>query len=156
VRCSAPELMPHSGDDETSRRGRYRVRTRSSGKDGAVPNSVRRWDGRGDGARTVAGGDRGEAVRGEDDEAADRWGPRARGSGRERGRRGLTSGAGVSACAGASAEWAGRWAEGEGIAGVGGGSGRGRGLDSAQLGGRGFLFFFLFSNFYIHFYILFF
>jgi hypothetical protein len=35
------------------------------------------------------------------------------------------------------------------------GGGRGRGLDSAQLGGRGFLFFFLFSNFYIHFYILF-
>jgi hypothetical protein len=29
------------------------------------------------------------------------------------------------------------------------------GLDLAQLGGRGFLFFFLFSNFHIHFYILF-
>jgi hypothetical protein len=42
--------MPHSGDDETSRRGRYRARTRSSGEDGAVPNSpVRRGDGRGDG-----------------------------------------------------------------------------------------------------------
>jgi hypothetical protein len=41
--------MPHSGDDETSRRGRYRARTRSSGEDGAVSNSpVRRGDGRGD------------------------------------------------------------------------------------------------------------
>jgi hypothetical protein len=45
--------------------------------------------------------------------------------------RGLTSGDGVSVCAGASVEWAGRWAEGEGVADVGGGSGRGRGLDSA-------------------------
>jgi hypothetical protein len=69
---------------------------------------------------------------------------------------GLTSGDSASVCAGASAEWADRWAEGEGVAGVGGVSGRGCGLDSAQLGGRGFLFFFLFSNFYIHFYILFF
>jgi hypothetical protein len=42
--------MPHSGDDETSRRGWCRARTRSSGEDGAVPNSpVRRGDGRGDG-----------------------------------------------------------------------------------------------------------
>jgi hypothetical protein len=97
--------MPHSGDDETSRWGRYRVRTRSSGEDRAVLNfSVWRGDGRGDGARTVAGGDRGEAVRGEFDGAADRWGPRARGSGRERGQQGLTSGAGVSACTSASAE----------------------------------------------------
>jgi hypothetical protein len=68
---------------------------------------------------------------------------------------GLTSGDSASVCAGASAEWAGRWAEGEGVAGVGGGSGRG--LDSAQLGGeRGFSFYFYFSNFYIHFYIVFF
>jgi hypothetical protein len=50
VRCIAPALMSHSGDDETSRRGRYWARTRSSGEDGAVPNSpVRRGDGRGDG-----------------------------------------------------------------------------------------------------------
>jgi hypothetical protein len=50
VRCTAPALMSHSGDDETSRRGRYRARTRSSGEDGAVPNfPVRRGDGRGDG-----------------------------------------------------------------------------------------------------------
>jgi hypothetical protein len=91
VRCTAPELMPHSGDDETARRGRYRARMRSSGEDRAVPNfSVRRGDGRGDGARrrTVAGGDRGEAVRGEDDGAADRWGRLVRGSGHERGRGG--------------------------------------------------------------------
>jgi hypothetical protein len=41
--------MPHSGDDETLWRGRYRARTQSSGEDGAVPNSpVRRGDGRGD------------------------------------------------------------------------------------------------------------
>jgi hypothetical protein len=53
--------MLHSGEDETARRGRYRVRTRSSGEDGAVPNfSVQRGAGRGDGARTVAGGDCGE------------------------------------------------------------------------------------------------
>jgi hypothetical protein len=57
--------------------GRYRARTRSSGEDGAVPNfPVRRGDGRGDGARegTMVGGDRDEAVCGEDDGAADRWG----------------------------------------------------------------------------------
>jgi hypothetical protein len=63
----------------------------------------------------------------------------------------------VSVCAGASTEWAGRWADGEGVAGVGGGSDHGRGLDSAQLGREGFFSFsFYFSNFYIHFYILFF
>jgi hypothetical protein len=77
--------MSHSGDDETARRGRYRARTRSSGEDGAVPNfSVRRGDGRGDGV--MAGGDRDEAVRGEDDGAANRWGQLASGSGRKRGR----------------------------------------------------------------------
>jgi hypothetical protein len=74
--------MPHSGDDETARRGRYRARMRSSGEDGALPNfSVRR----GDGARTVAGGDRGEVVRGEDEKVTDGWGPSASGSGREQG-----------------------------------------------------------------------
>jgi hypothetical protein len=60
----------------------------------------------------------------------------------------LTSGDGASVCAGASAEWAGRWAKGEGVTGAGGGSGRGHGLDSAQLGGeRGFFLFFLFFQF---------
>jgi hypothetical protein len=43
-----------------------------------------------------------------------------------------------------------------GVAGARGGGKRPRhGLDSVQLGGRGFLFFFLFSNFYIPFYTLF-
>jgi hypothetical protein len=59
------------------------------GEDGVVPTfPVRRGDGRGDGARerTVAGGDRDEAVRGEDDRAADRSGQPASGSGHERGR----------------------------------------------------------------------
>ena len=55
------------------------------------------------------------------------------------------SGDDVSACAGTSVEWAGRWAEEEGVAGVGGGSRHGRGLDSAQLGGKeGFSFSFYF------------
>jgi hypothetical protein len=61
------------------------------GEDGAVPNfPVRRGDGQGDGARkrTVAGGDRGEAVRGEDDGVTDWRGQSASGSGRERGRGG--------------------------------------------------------------------
>jgi hypothetical protein len=81
--------MPHSGDDETARRGRYGARTRSSGEDGALPNfSVRRGDGRGDGARTVAGGDHGKVVRGEDEKVTDGWGPSASGSGREQGRGG--------------------------------------------------------------------
>jgi hypothetical protein len=55
--------MPHSGDDETSRRGRYWARTRSSGEDGAVPNSpVWRGDGRGDGdGGDDDGGDGGES-----------------------------------------------------------------------------------------------
>jgi hypothetical protein len=86
MRCTAPELMPHNGDDETARRGRYRARTRSIGEDGAVPNfPVRRGDGRGDEARegTVVGGDRGE-----DEEVTDGWGQSASGSDRERGRGG--------------------------------------------------------------------
>jgi hypothetical protein len=81
--------MPHSGDDETARRGGAVQGHGHSGKDGAVPNfPVRQGDGRGDGARkrTVAGGDRGEAVRGEDDGVADWWGQSASGSGREQGR----------------------------------------------------------------------
>jgi hypothetical protein len=73
--------MPHNSDDETARRVRYRAMTRSSGEDGAVPNfSMRRGDG------VMAGGDRDEAVHGEDDGAADRWGQPASGSGRKRGR----------------------------------------------------------------------
>jgi hypothetical protein len=83
--------MPHSDDDETARWGRYRARTRSSGEDGAVPNfPVRQGDGRGDGARegTMVGGDRGEVVRGEDEEVTNGWGQSASGSDRERGRGG--------------------------------------------------------------------
>jgi hypothetical protein len=50
VRCTALSLMPHSGDDETSRRGAvpgdYTVKRQGR----AVPNfPVRRGDGRGDG-----------------------------------------------------------------------------------------------------------
>jgi hypothetical protein len=59
--------MPHSGDDETSRRGRYRARTRSSGENGAVPNfSVRQGDGQVEAAMegTVVGGDRDEPYAG--------------------------------------------------------------------------------------------
>jgi hypothetical protein len=105
-----------------------------SGEDGAVPNfPVRQGDGRGDGARkrTMAGGDRDEAVRGEDDGVADWWGQPARGSGRERGRGGGDCRVGTTCqwCAGAStsAEWAGggprgresQAREGEAAAGVG-------------------------------------
>jgi hypothetical protein len=52
-------------------------------EDGAVPNfPVRQGDGRGDGARkrTVVGGDRGEAVRDEDNGVTDWWGQSASGS----------------------------------------------------------------------------
>jgi hypothetical protein len=67
--------------------------------------------------------------------------------------RGLTSGDGMSGVRGHEFGVGRRWAEGgRKIASARGGSGRGRGLDLAQLGGReGFLFFFLFSKFYIHF-----
>jgi hypothetical protein len=81
----------HNGDDETARRGGAVQGRDHIGEDGAVPNfPVRRGDGRGDGARkrTVAGGDRGEAIRGEDDGVADWWGQSASGSDRERGRGG--------------------------------------------------------------------
>jgi hypothetical protein len=83
--------MPHSGDDETAQRGGVVQGRGHSGEYGAVPNfPVRRGDGRGDGARkrTVAGGDRGKAVRGEDDGVADWWGQPASGSGHERWRGG--------------------------------------------------------------------
>jgi hypothetical protein len=142
--------MPHSGDNETSRRGRYRARTRSSGKDGAVPNSlVRRGDGDGgDGSASYAGrttkrltGGAGLPARGSAREGvAGRWGRlvsererggsaerlRARGSGPAIGRKGKR----------------GREEEGR----------RPRhGPDSAQQG-KSFLFFFLFSNSHFHFF----
>jgi hypothetical protein len=51
VRCTTPALMPHSGADETPRRGGTGQGRWSSGEDGAVPNSScaargRRWRGR--------------------------------------------------------------------------------------------------------------
>jgi hypothetical protein len=145
--------MPHSGDDETSRRGWYRARTRSSGEDGAVPNSpVRRGDGRGDGD----GGDGGESYA-------------------RRTMKRLTGGVGLPARGSAREGAAGRWgrlvSEREG--GEWGGCARGgagqqlgrkggvraRGgeeaaavwAESSPARGEGFLFFFLFSNSYFPF-----
>jgi hypothetical protein len=99
--------MPHNGDDETTRWGGAVQGCGHSGEDEVVPNFFVR---RGDGARerTVVGGDRGEAVRGEgmgrltggDGVSAVRARARARG-------RRLTSGDGVSVGAVARAEWAG-------------------------------------------------
>jgi hypothetical protein len=55
VRCTAPTLMPHSDDDETSRRGggwrgRYwQGRGQAAGRGGAeLPCAVRGWRGDGD------------------------------------------------------------------------------------------------------------
>jgi hypothetical protein len=161
MRCTAPALMPHSGDDETSRRGRYRARTRSSGEDGVVPNSpVRQGDGRGDSdGGDDDGGDSGESyarrttkrltggagrlARGSEREgAAGRWGRLVRE------RKGGEWGG--CACAGAGWQWAVR-----GGAGARGGRWPRHGLKSAQQGGKCFLFFFLFSNSYFPFLYLF-
>jgi hypothetical protein len=63
VRCTAPEFNAAQRRRRDRTAGRYRARTLSSGEDGAVPNfSVRRGDGRGDGAMegTMVGGDRDE------------------------------------------------------------------------------------------------
>jgi hypothetical protein len=143
--------MPHSGDDETARWGSVVQGRDHSGEDGAVPNFlVRRGDGRGDGARkrTVVGGDRGEAVRGEDNRVADWWGS-------------LPAGAVVSEGKGeATDEWGRRVSVARArarsglVVGRGGGSRereRGkrprRGLETAQLGGeKGFSFSFYFPN----------
>jgi hypothetical protein len=153
--------MPHSGDDEIARRGGTGQGRGHNGEDGAVPNfPVRRGDGRGDEARerTVVGGDRDEAVRDEDDGVADWWGQPASGSGREwgEGLRRLTSGDGVSVGAVACVEWA----IGGRRGGVASAEGRKRPRAWAGIGpttGRErFLLFFLFSNFYFYFYILFF
>jgi hypothetical protein len=153
--------MPHSGDDEIARRGGTGQGRGHNGEDGAVPNfPVRRGDGRGDEARerTVVGGDRDEAVRDEDDGVADWWGQPASGSGREWGERlrRLTSGDGVSVGAVACVEWA----IGGRRGGVASAEGRKRPRAWAGIGpARGrerFLLFFLFSNFYFYFYILFF
>jgi ATP-dependent RNA helicase DeaD len=150
--------MPHSGDDETSRRGRYRARTRSSGEDGAVPNSpVRRGDGRGDGdGGDDDGGDGGASyarkttkrltggaglpARGSAREGvAGRWGRLV--SEREGGERGAAARAGEQAGNGPKGGSA-------GARGRGGGRGMGRIQPSR---GESFLFFFLFSNSHFHF-----
>jgi hypothetical protein len=60
------------------------------------------------------------------------------------------SGEGASAVCGRELGVGRRWAEGEGVASARGGSGRGCGLETAQLGGKGILFFFLFSKFYFY------
>jgi hypothetical protein len=144
VRCIAPALMPHSGDNETSRRGavpgEYTVKRRGW----AVPNfPVRRGDGDGgdDGesytrrtTKRLTGG-AGLPVGGSARErAAGRWGRLV--SERERGSRA------------AARTRAGRqWAKREEKRGREGGGRRLRhGLVPAQLGGRGFsllLFYFL-------------
>jgi hypothetical protein len=86
VRCTVPALMPHSGADDTPRRGGAGQGRWSSGEDGAVPNSsVRRGDGRGDGD----GGDGGASY--------------ARKTTR------LTGGAGLPVRGSARARGAGRW-----------------------------------------------
>jgi hypothetical protein len=81
VRCTAPALMPHNGDDETLRRGAVpgKDAIKRQGRGGAKLSCAargwargRRWRGR----RRV--------VREEDDEAADRWGRSASGRGRAR------------------------------------------------------------------------
>jgi hypothetical protein len=87
VRCTTPTLMPHNGDDETSRRGavpgEYTVKRRGR----AVPNfPVRRGDGRGDGD----GGDGGESYA-------------------RRTTKRLTGGAGLPAGGSARERAAGRW-----------------------------------------------
>jgi hypothetical protein len=161
VRCTAPALMPHSGNDETSRRGRYRARTGPSGEDGAVPNSpVRRGDGRGD-------DDGGDGDGGDDGESYARrttkWltggaGRPARGSAREgvAGRWGrLVSERkggewGGYACAGAGQQCAVR-----GECGREGGRWPRHGLNPAQQGGRVFSFSFYFPNPISHFCISF-
>jgi hypothetical protein len=69
--------------DRTTGRCRARMRPQRRGRGGAELPCVVRGRAR---KRMVAGGDRGEAIRGEDDGVADRWGQPASGSGRERGR----------------------------------------------------------------------
>jgi hypothetical protein len=146
--------MPHSGDDETARRA-------VPCKDEAAAARTGRCQpflcGEGMGEGTGCGGGRWPEVTATKPYAARTTerltggaSPPAEAVASEGEWKATDEWDGVSVCA--SAEWAGRWAEGEGVAGVGGGSDRGRGLDSAQLGGeRGFSFSFYFSNFYIHF-----
>jgi hypothetical protein len=99
----------------------------------------------------------------EDDETADKRGHTASGSERARERGRLTSGDGSSVRgresagrAGARARAGRKWAEGRMSAGARGDEATGLGRESAQQGGRVFLFFFLFYNSYFPFCIFFF
>jgi ATP-dependent RNA helicase DeaD len=153
VRCTAPALMPHSGDDETSRWGRYRARTRSSGEDGAVPNSpVRRGDGRGD----DDGGDGGVSyVRKTTKRLTGGAGLLARGSAREGvagrwGRLVSEREGGEHRAATRAQERADNGPKGGSAGARGRGGGRGMGQIQPSRG-ESFLFFFLFSNSHFHF-----
>jgi hypothetical protein len=154
------ELMPHSGGDETARRGGAVQGRGHSGNDEVVPNfPVRRGDGAEE--RTVVGGDRGEAVRGEGVGWLTGGVSLSVVRGRERGRgwRRLASGDDLSAGVVARAEWAGGGPRGGEVASARGWAGRGCGPGIGLARGRErFLFFilFLFFNFYFYFYILFF
>jgi hypothetical protein len=131
--------MPHSGGDETARRGGVVQGRGHSGEVEVVPNFPVR---RGDGARerTVVGGDRGEAVRGEGMGWLTGGVSLSAVRGRERGRgwRRLASGDGLSAGVVAHTEWAERGRSREREGGVAAGVGR----ESAQpWGEKGFSFF---------------
>jgi hypothetical protein len=147
--------MPHSGDDETSRRGRYRARTRSSGEDGAVPNSpVRRGDGRGDGD----GGDDGASYVGRTTKRLTIGaGLPARGSAREGvtgrwGRLVSERGGGERGAAAHARERAGNGPKGGNTGARRRGGGHGMGRIRPYRGEESFLFFFLFSNSHFHFF----
>jgi hypothetical protein len=137
VRCIAPALMLHSGDDETSRRGRYRRVHGQAARTGSAKLSCaargRRWRGR---RRVVR----------EDDDAADRWGRSA--SGRERVRDGGWQVGPArqrererERASGCTRAVAGRQRAERGERGREGGRRLRRGLNPAQLGGRGFSLF---------------
>jgi hypothetical protein len=150
--------MPHSGGDETARRGSVVQGRGHSGEDEAVPNfPVRRGDGAGE--RTVVGGDRGEVVRGEGMGWLTGGVSLSAVRGRERGRgwRRLASGDGLSAGVVAHTEWAGSGPRGGEVASARGEWPRVWAGNRPSLGGRKVSpFLFLFSNFYFYFYILFF
>jgi hypothetical protein len=151
--------MSHSGDDETSRRGRYWARTRSSGEDGAVPNSlVWRGDGRGD----DDGGDDGASyARKTTKRLTGGASLPARGSAREgvAGRWGwLVSERDGGECGAAARARAGRqWAERGKRGREGGGEAATAWAGFSPAGGKeSFLFFLLFSNSHFHFCFFFF
>jgi hypothetical protein len=143
--------MPHSGGDETARWGGAVQGHGHSGEDEVVPNFPV-W--RGDGAeeRTVVGGDRGEAVRGEGMGWLTGRVSLSVVRGRERGRgwRRLASGDGLSAGVVARVEWAGGGPRGgEAARARGDWPRRGPGIGPAR-GEKGFSFFiFIFQFLFI-------